>query len=316
MIFKFNLISKYREELMGYAIFGVLVSHLLMWLDIKIPGVNMVLRLIYTQGFLFLSGFGLYYSLSKSSEILPFYKRRVKRLYIPFALMAFIPFLIRALQFEGSISNFFSYITTAYFWIHGNYNYWGMWYVAVSIMLYLAYPFLHKFIFFSNKKIVLKSVVCFVLAIAFFETLKYTPYYETFGFWLQKAIVFPMGALCGYLSKNNALVKLSSLSVFFVIAAILVVVTHNYDSNYYDISKSCLALPVMCLLFERFSFGKFRVFLSWFGRLSLELYVIHCIMYKLMMNYFSNHISIVIAYSSALILSPVLHKAFDKLMGK
>ena len=103
MIFKFNLISKYREELMGYAIFGVLVSHLLMWLDIKIPGVNMVLRLIYTQGFLFLSGFGLYYSLSKSSEILPFYKRRVKRLYIPFALMAFIPFLIRALQFEGSV---------------------------------------------------------------------------------------------------------------------------------------------------------------------------------------------------------------------
>ena len=86
MIFKFNLISKYREELMGYAIFGVLVSHLLMWLDIKIPGVNMVLRLIYTQGFLFLSGFGLYYSLSKSSEILPFYKRRVKRLYIPFVL--------------------------------------------------------------------------------------------------------------------------------------------------------------------------------------------------------------------------------------
>ena len=314
MTFKFNLISKYREELMGYAIFGVLISHLLFWLDIKIPGVNMLLRLIYTQGFLFLSGFGLYYSFSKSSEIVPFYRRRMKRLYVPFVLMTFIPFLIQGLLIDGGILNFLFYMTTAHFWIYG--NYWGMWYVAVSIVLYLTYPFLHKFIFFSSKKVVFRSAVCFVFAVAFFEALKYTPYYDTFGFWFQKAIVFPMGALCGYLSKNEIMVKISSLGIFFVLAIILVVATHNYDSNYYDIGKSCLALPLMCLFFERFSVTKFRVFLCWFGRLSLELYVIHCVMYKFMLNYFANHLSIIIAYTSALLLSPVLHKAFDKLMGK
>lgn len=314
MTFKFNLISKYRDELMGYAIFGVLVSHLLFWLDIKIPGVNMTLRLIYTQGFLFLSGFGLYYSFSKSSEIAPFYKRRMKRLCIPFVLMAFIPCLIRAILIDGSASSFFLYVTTAQFWIYG--NYWGMWYIAVSIVLYLIYPFLHKFIFFSNKKVVFRSIICLVLAIAFFEALKHTPCYSTFGFWFQKSIVFPVGVLCGYLSKNEAFVKISNLCIFFVLAVVLVVTTHNYDSNYYDIGKSCVALPIMCLLFERFTFNKIRAFLRWFGKLSLELYVIHCIMYNFMQDYFANHICIVAAYASALLLSPVLHKAFGKLTGK
>lgn len=312
MVYKFESISKCRDELMGYAIFGVFLSHLLYWLGIKIPGVNMVLRLIYTQGFLFLSGFGLYYSFVKSSDILPFYARRMKRLYIPFVVMTFIPFLVYTFLVGNGIVDFVSFITTIHFWTHGSYL--GMWYIAVSIALYFIYPILHKYIFLSNKGVALRAVSCLLLAVVFFEVLKYTPFFETFGFWAQKAIVFPLGMLCGYLSRNGVQVKIRFLIVWCIVMLVLTVVIQPYDRNYYDICKTCIALPIMCLLFEKFAQNKIRRFFSWFGKLSLEIYVLHCVIYGTMIQFYPPYKSILVAYPITILLAPLLHKYLGKIL--
>ena len=83
MICEFNLqsISKCRSLLMGYAILGVLVGHIFAFGDVEptacVNVISWLNGLVHTAGFLFLSGFGVFYSLHKNGSIVGFYKRRL-----------------------------------------------------------------------------------------------------------------------------------------------------------------------------------------------------------------------------------------------
>ena len=62
----FSVFSKFRQELMGIAILGVCLLHAFGWAGIGDSVISKVVspfaRIAFTDGFLFLSGFGLYYS--------------------------------------------------------------------------------------------------------------------------------------------------------------------------------------------------------------------------------------------------------------
>ena len=64
----YNIISKYRTELMGVAMINVLTLHILSWTQFSNPHwLSFLLSasggLVFTEGFLFLSGYGLVYSI-------------------------------------------------------------------------------------------------------------------------------------------------------------------------------------------------------------------------------------------------------------
>lgn len=145
----FDLFSRYRTELMGVAILGVLIAH--SFSLGQIPKTNLFLkaldiipRLAFTEGFLFLSGFGLYYSFLKNDDIKDFYNRRLKRLIIPFMVLSAWYFIYTDLVKSFEPIAFVGHITSLAFWIEGNYN--GMWYIALSIILYALFPFFYKHI--------------------------------------------------------------------------------------------------------------------------------------------------------------------------
>lgn len=144
MAFDFSLqsISKCRNLLMGYAILGVLIGHIFAFGDVESSSCVNVLAwlnsLVHTAGFLFLSGFGVFYSLHKRECVWDFYKRRVKRFLLPFLLLA-LPFYVLVCYVNGyDLLQYLSYISTVEFWLHGNYH--GMWYIAVSLLLYIITP--------------------------------------------------------------------------------------------------------------------------------------------------------------------------------
>ena len=95
MICEFNLqsISKCRSLLMGYAILGVLVGHIFAFGDVEptacVNVISWLNGLVHTAGFLFLSGFGVFYSLHKNGSIVGFYKRRLQRFLLPLPIMAY-----------------------------------------------------------------------------------------------------------------------------------------------------------------------------------------------------------------------------------
>lgn len=71
---------------MGVAILGVMMGHLMNH-TVQPSTLGHMARLVHTPGFLFFSGFGLYYSFTKDSCLSRFYAKRVLRLYIPFVII-------------------------------------------------------------------------------------------------------------------------------------------------------------------------------------------------------------------------------------
>lgn len=133
---------------MGVGTLSVFVLHILVASDIHdywYCGIlGTIFNWVYTDGFLFLSGFSIYFSLEKDSRIFSFFKKRIKRLYLPFLVVAG-PFLIILSYFYGdSIWMLILRLTTINFWIEGNFG--SMWYVSVTMALYLLSPLLFKLI--------------------------------------------------------------------------------------------------------------------------------------------------------------------------
>lgn len=156
-----SIISKYRQELMGLAIIQVVLLHCFTLGEYPIPSlIAKFISLFFVQGFLLLSGMSMYYSYVKAPYIKNFYKKRLKSLYIPYLLIVLpiyliiyglgcenqIPFYSEGgYMISSSLLSFLGKLTTISYWVEGNYN--GMWYIASTVLLYLIFPFVYKYVF-------------------------------------------------------------------------------------------------------------------------------------------------------------------------
>lgn len=142
---KLSDLSTYRTQLMGIATLMVIICHANAY-HVQLP--RLVVS-IFTWGnlgvdiFLFLSGIGLYYSLSKRNinkkeDYLSFYKKRFFRIYIPY-LMICLPYcLIFILLGIYSLGDCILCLSTLGYWLFHR----GAWFVSIILILYLVAPFL------------------------------------------------------------------------------------------------------------------------------------------------------------------------------
>lgn len=293
-------IEKYRSVLMGLAILSVLKSHLFTFVNHEHDSFfELVLdkfpAIVFTQGFLFLSGFGLYYSYTNNNNIKEFYKKRVKRLLVPFLIIS-SPFFIcfHYLGIENTNLGCFEIIlraTSLSFWIEG--NYFGMWYIALSVVLYLFFPFIYKYIFRCRKfsSITLGTIATVVLFFCFHLFIfKFFPlYYGKIGVALEKITIFPVGMYFGYLCKNNishipvvAIVTITFCSCFYILSS-----HSSFLYCYRVICQQILTIFFVCFSFclvkQSKAVDQFVIFLAWFGKYSLELYILHLLLYPLIL---------------------------------
>lgn len=140
--FDLSSLSTYRTQLMGIATLMIIVCHA------PASGVLMpsVLAKILDLGnlgvdiFLFLSGLGCYYTLSKSVRTVSYYKKRTYRLLIPYLTIS-LPFAIFYWAIgQNSILDCIYTITTLEFWLYHK----GAWFVALMIPLYFISPLLYR----------------------------------------------------------------------------------------------------------------------------------------------------------------------------
>lgn len=288
-----TLISKYRNQMMGLAIVGVMLGH---WFSIpQTPADNLFLKLISIipalvspQGFLFLSGFGIYYSLSKDNDTLSFYKRRFHRVFLPYVLIT-LPYFLFRFFFEGvGIWRFLGYVTTLAYWTEGNFC--GMWYVAVSIALYLVCPLIYK-LFFSRKSFA-QATICLVLTLSLvvgFNHLLFTfahDAYEMHRYGLEGYFLFFIGLYCGYLSRAE--VKKRIIGILLIASMLtLAFLLKCYNPEYKYLTGAALRLvvtiPLVSLVFallDKVKVGQpIMQAAGWLGKYTLELYIIHLITY-------------------------------------
>lgn len=330
-----SLISKTRQLLMGIAILGVLIGH---WFALSgFPADNIILRalkfipqLVFTQGFLLLSGFGLYYSFCKNDDVKAFYQRRFTRLLIPFMIMI-CPFLVYfTIRGDINVWQFIGRLTSVSYWIEG--NYYGMWYIALSVVLYLLYPFLHKMMmsrdsFWNVTSISLLLLVVFIATTRFAQCFV-SEFYHIHNHAFNGAFMFIVGMYLAYLSMQNALRQQMGggfLLVLFCISFLFKRYEPSYLFFYEGLKKAVIFIPVICLFFnltDRFKPVRWiRNVLEWFGSYTLELYVLHLLFYCFLTNAhlglnLSPAISITIAEIAILLLCKPINKGVNLITSK
>lgn len=142
-------ISRYRTEIMGFAILWIVLFHS----AIPAPE-NSALRLIWycvvsfggglgVNIFMLLSGYGLAFSHSKRSccedrtAIKDYFSRRLKRVLLPYFVVAAIFFTVSCIHNGTGILGFLEEITLLSFVTRGVRTYW---YIFAIILLYCLFP--------------------------------------------------------------------------------------------------------------------------------------------------------------------------------
>jgi peptidoglycan/LPS O-acetylase OafA/YrhL len=277
-----KMISRYRTAYMGIATLLVIYYHM-PYSPGFLSQVGQVIKNRCFFGvdiFMFLSGFGLYYSYLHDSNKLNYYTKRIRRIFPSF----FVVTILFSLYQKDSICVIFSKLSTLGYWI--GYPYVS-WYISAILMFYLLFPF---YIEQFNKNPIVVSIVTIFLGI-----LTTIPVYLVFndlriGFF-SRISIFSLGILCGYLSKTKT-IRLTGHELWLVNIALIIFgavsgfALKHFIPKYIDawnplpfIFITPSILIVLAVIFDCHYLRAINIYvikyLEFIGLLSLEIYVIH-----------------------------------------
>ena len=289
----YGLISKYKTVLMGVAIIFIMFCHLdIAQVHNDVPK-TFLARLLHTctvgvDIFLLLSGVGLYYSYTKHR--LPYFafeKKRVLRILPYYLLIAGVTYLLYdVLMKHYGIGVFWrDYLFISWF-RRGSTRYW---YILAILVFYMLFPCIYRFIE-KDKHALLKGIVFCVCWWFVIETLSLrSETAERFRIALSRLPVFILGVGCGKLSFERKEVSKPLLAVllplgYLALIVLLKIIPHPlYDYLYYPVrcllGISIIATVILAMEWMERTLPALNALLwailSWFGGLTLELYLLH-----------------------------------------
>ena len=291
----FEIISKYRGLLMGIAIISILIFHYTEDCQIAKYHYEGLIKIykacVGSSGvdiFLLLSGLGLYYSFKKNSNTKEFYKKRFIRVLIPYFLVATPAILINslAIQNTGIVSalkelSFISLFTEGKVWF---------WYIFFICVCYLIFPYIFKVFDTSKDEITdhqrLITLFSFITLICLMLSLYCKPLFSRTQIFTLRFFPFIAGVLIGKYSYQKKEIKLTHILLALCgLGCVIFVRNHNVMITRYAlfILNSCL-LFLGIIIFDKLSNLKIHPIISkigeWFGKYSLEIYLVHVALRK------------------------------------
>lgn len=305
------------KYLQGFIAICIMLHHISQkvsanWIDPKlyIPGLDIFTELGYffVSIFLFCSGYGLYKSYKNKSDYFNgFISRRIIPIIVAFYTTEWI-FLIARYFLKEKIDGklLIQYLTG----IHtSNPN---SWYVEVMPFFYLAFFLIFKFCKKENISIILITLFTIGYIILGLNT-DHNPYYLRGEWWYNSIHIFPIGIIFAKFEKQIIAFFKKYYYVILVLSIILTAYTFVHSEinmgvySYYGETfgaKDTVHRRWMCLyLQELASFGftlllvlmnlKYKignVVLSFFGKMTLEFYLIHGLFVELFSYGFATEI--------------------------
>lgn len=285
----FNAISKYRTFLMGLAIISIILFHFTS--DCVNNNYNLKTIIIYYQNyfgscgvdiFLFLSGFGLYYSFKNNNDINLFFRKRFSRILIPYFLIAIPSWFLKDIYVQKlGIMQFLKDLLFLTFFENGERRFW---YILMIAICYLIFP--HVFHYIDSTGSINKIINIFMLTtvMSIMLDLYCHNLFSNISIALPRFPAFFLGCFVGKASYHNLKVPKESLIVPLMSVLLLIIkeqstsILSRYILGIFGIST------FICIAFLLEELSKIKLYdyclpfkktIEWFGSYSLELYLTH-----------------------------------------
>lgn len=288
---KWNLFSKFRQELFGLAILSIIIFHYFEGLHgSNISNLTKIISHGYTalfgtmgvEMFVLLSGMGLTFSLYNNSNIVAFYIRRAIRILPTYVIISFPFWLVTDVFVSKNFSRFIADFTFVSFFTKGVITYW---YVLFALFTYMVFPIVFKILNTGENERKIRFVGMFlgILVIIFLISKFNHPLYARIGIALDRIPTFLIGSYIGEkVYHDSPISKLEWAVVNFaglvwVANFFVFVFTGRYSLSLF--MQMISVTPVMLLLAKTFKLVGQQSFVSklfaFLGGISLEVYLVH-----------------------------------------
>ena len=325
-------LSDVRGELFGFSIITIILFHFCE--DVEkagFGGVPAIMTKIYNLAlgssgveiFLFLSGMGLFYSMSGNPLLSDFYRKRLRRVMPAYLVFGGAGWLILdiLLQKTGWL-HFLLDFSTVSFWAEGTRL---VWYISLILILYLLFPLIYRLVSIPNERIagaltaaLTAAVMAGCLALHFlFPTV-----YDHIEIALWRVVPFILGAWYGRKARSGQSFTAEAviLCVMGVVGMLLSVATKwkpDFLWGIFSLRLGTLFYPFVVMFVAAavlLKCGGSR-FLRVVGSISLELYLSHVII-RAILNEVGMKTCYPQNYLLCIVLAAVLSVAVNKLFAR
>lgn len=341
-MFSFEWLSKYRGLLMGLETILIIIFHYTedcsiynVRFDGAIEAFYYWIRSSGVDAFLLFSGLGLYFSWKNNPNYQEFYKKRYIRVLIPYVIVAVITWGLWDLVYKDlGIVQFIKDFTFISFIMDG--EKW-LWYILMISICYLIFPYIFRVVedagdaITEQMRILTLCTMCTVVLVIM--KLYHTELYENISIALLRFPAFFLGCLLGKMTYEKRETPVWWVGGLLATSIILVAplkfgeipILRIYATTQLNISI-CL---VVILFMERISkslnkglqniYSTIKVVLEWFGKYSLEIYLVHVVVREFMnemgfeLYQIKNELIMIVC---SVILAILLKKSSDILVKK
>ena len=281
-------ISKNRTIFMGIAIIWIMIYHIPALASLFPQPLFFLIKTGYAgvDIFLFLSSYGLYYSLKKDPSITRFYKKRFIRIFPTY----FFAIIFFGLCNQLEITEILKSLLLVGFYIPTlRWNSFD-WYIPALIILYIIFPLIYKHIKGICKYFIFIFITNILLTFYISDFLIKNELNTSIILFLTRIPIFILGAIYAHYENDINKKIPTKTNIFLLIIGIVLLYNINYfnDDNikrygllFYPL---ILIVPSFLTIINKIPFQKYILLcskLSFCGKYSLELYLIHWNLYNL-----------------------------------
>lgn len=291
-----SILSLYKSELYGLTILWIMIFHSYLMKVNFFKGAGAPLDYTHTlvshgnmgvDIFLFLSGIFCFYSFSKKPGFFEYERKRYSRLIIPLLLINGGYWISRLME-DGNIVKFILRVTMLDFWATGDSQ---IWFVSLIWVCYLLYPLIFRCIYTLDLKI--KPINWFVLIGVVVAGTFLMRYFEPklFNKWeiaITRIPVFIIGCGFGWIVKEKKKLHPALVVISMALIPITLWIIHDFKIKgiyirYFYIFGIAYLITAAFILYA-LNFEPLNKFLRFFGNMSLQLYLTHILLRKILAN--------------------------------
>lgn len=297
--------SKYKAQLMGMAIFIVMLFHCCKASCFKLPVLNLA-RYGFTgvDIFFLLSGMGLCYAWHKKPAIAHFLKRRMTRIFPTLWIVLVLYHILAAVvhyvcartgnahimemagqnfNYPHSVLQYISFYTGGWgFFFTRDRSYWFEWYVPTQLLFYLLFPLIIAFATNFRRAVVALIVAMLIsVGLAYWYTISGDESLRFLSF--SRLPIFVLGVVIYYAIQGDnrwlapALLAISAVAMVECLALDLPDAETPFNTFFHlCCGYRFFIIPGLCLLLiPLFKLNIISTIFTFLGSISLELYLVH-----------------------------------------